>query len=528
MATVSRAEAARVRAYIAGGHVEPEDADLYSRLRERWDELAALAPTDIAAHAQLLHRTDKGVPITFPRHMQVWAYLAQQAEKYRWLCLVAPTSYAKTTFWSQIYPAWEIGKDPRLRFGLISGSAGLAYENSKAVQEVVTQPLYRTTYGPSTAASYAHDGGWGWAQDQWYLKGSQGPPHATMRAMGMDGQIQGRRFDRIVVDDPTSWDQARSKTTMETQRAKLLNTIITRLPAGQRPPENRPDMDARMVVVLTRQAVEDLVPTLEDIGFKVVTMPAMGYWDATKDPVTGEWVWGEEPLWPAVEDHAQLLRLQVAFGTQFELAWQGDAKAGTGSTMFDPDTFQHGRCPYHTMGTSTTAWVDTSSGKSRERGDYFAMVTMGQNQTRDVPGTENWVVSVRRGRINTLAQEEAVEQEAVMLHRMGAPISGIYIATTNEGGAGLYQRLVAKTRLPLLEGSEREDKEFRATPLAGAYRARFVWHDDAVWRKPYEAELERFPGGAHDDQVDCASGAYNRMETGAGGMRVLRSRRARR
>lgn len=525
---VSHQERARLRAYIQGGGIEAEEADAYAKLRDEWERLAALAPTDIAAHAKLLHRTDRGVPIEFPRHMQVWAYLAQNVEKYRWLCVVAPTSYAKTTFWSQVYPAWEIGREPRLRVGLISNGANLAYENSKAIQEVVQQPLYRSVYGPDTAPSYVHDGGWGWAQDQWYVRGSAGPPHATVRAMGMDGQILGRRFDRIVIDDPTTWDQARSKAEMERQRAKLLNTVLTRLPAGQRPPENRPDMDSRMVVVLTRQGVDDLVPTLESVGFKIVVMPALGYWDATRDPVTGEWLWGEEPLWPEAETQEQLLRAQIAYGTQFELTWQGNAKAGTGSTMFDPDTFQHGRCPYHQMGTSTTAWVDTASGKSRERGDYFAMVTMGQNQGRDVPGTENWVVSVRRDRLNTLEQEAAVEQEAMLLTRMGCPPSSIYIATTNEGGASLHQRLVAKTRLPLLEGSEREDKEFRATPLAGAYRARFVWHDDAQWRKAFEAELERFPGGTHDDQVDCASGAYNHMETGAGGMRVLRSRRARR
>jgi phage terminase large subunit-like protein len=523
---VAPRERQQVRQYLRqhGG----EEGERLGLLAQEWQALAAQAPNDIAAHAKLLHRTDRGDPITFPRHMQVWAWLYEQIERYRWLCVVAPTGYAKTTFWSQIAPAADIGRRPGVRIGLISNTANQAYENSKAVQQVVLQPLYRAVYGPDVAPSYAHDNGWGWAQEQWYVKGSAGPPHATMRAFGMDGPILGRRLDRIYMDDPTTWEQARSRAKMEAQRRKLHGEIITRFPAGQRPPENRDDMDVRMCVVCTRWGTNDLIRDFEDLGFKIVTMPALGYWDAVKDPVTGDWQWGLAPLWPKVETTEQLLALRLRWGTYFDLVWQGNAKAGTTGTMFDPDNFQRGRCPYQQMG-GVTSWVDTSSGKQANRGDYFCIATLGQNKQRDVPGTETWVINVNRDRYNALEQEAQVEQEAVLLTRMGCPPEAIYIATSNEGGASLWQRLVATTRLPLVEGAEREDKEFRATPLAGAYKARYVWHDQAQWNQPYEAELELFPGGDYDDQVDCAAGAYNHMEgEGQANLRVLRSRRGRR
>lgn len=484
------------------------------------------APTSVAAHAELLHRTDKGAPILLPRHMQVWAWLAEQIERYRWLVLVAPTSYAKTTFWSQIVPAWDIGRVPRSRIGLISNTAGQAYENSKAIQNVVTNPLYRATYGNDTAPSYAHEGGWGWAQEQWYVQGSAGPPHATLRAFGMDGPILGRRLDRIYMDDPTTWEQARSKSTMEQQRKKLHTTIITRLPAGQRPPEDRPDMHARMVVVCTRWSERDLVADLEQLGFKVITMPALGYWDATKDPISGQWVWGSEALWPEVETAEQLLQLQAVYGAEFDLVWQGNAKAGRVGLLFDPEHFQRGNCPYGAM-QNVTAWVDTASGKEREHGDYFCMATLGQNGQREMPGTETWVINVDRDRYNTLEQEAAVQRQAEYMAYLGCPIQQIHIATTNEGGSSLWQRLVAKTRLPLVEAAERESKEFRATPLAGAYRLRFVWHDNGRWNQPLERELELFPNGDHDDQVDCVAGAYSKMEGVGPQLRVLRRGAAR-
>lgn len=518
--SVAEHERLRARAYLQRhGEAELERAEL----AQRWEALAAAAPTDIAAHAELLHHTNDGRPITFPPHMQVWAYLAQQIERYRWLCVVAPTGYAKTTFWSIIYPAWELGRNPRLRYGLISNTAGQAYENSKAVQAIVQLPLYRAVYGPETAPAPE----WGWAQDKWYLRGGVGPPTPSMLAMGMDGPILGRRYDRIVLDDPTTQEQARSRTTMQEQRKKLRATIVTRFPPGQRPPENRPDMTSRMVVVCTRWSTRDLVPDLEDLGFKIITMPALGYWDATRDPATGQWVWGTAPLWGEVEGLQQLLLLQQAYGALFDLVWQGNAQAGIGGTMFNPQHFQRAQCPYKHM-DQVTSWVDTSSGKSRERGDYFVMATLGVNGTRTDPGAETWVINVNRERYNTLVQEDQVEREAELLYRMGCPVQAVWISTTNEGGASLYQRLVARTRLPLMEGSEREDKEFRATPLAAAYRLRYVWHDEAHWNGPYEAELELFPQGDYDDQVDSAAGAYKQMGAPGAQMRVLRSTRARR
>jgi predicted phage terminase large subunit-like protein len=458
--------------------------------------------------------------MVLPRHMQVWAWVAQQIEKYRWVVVVAPTGYAKTTFFSIVLPSWEIGADPSLRYGLISNSAGQAYENSKAVQQTVLQPIYRATYGPGVAPAYD----WGWAQDKWYVRGGHGPPTPTMLAMGMDGPILGRRLDRIVVDDPTTQEQARSRTVMQEQRKKLRTTIITRFPPGQRPPQNEPWMRSRMVVVCTRWGTRDLVPELEQLGFTVITMPALGYWDATKDPVTGRWVWGEEPLWNEVETHESLVRLRDTNGALFELVWQGDARAGEGGTTFDPMNFQRGTCPYQDMG-SVTSWVDTSSGRERERGDYFAMVTVGENKTLDMPGSQVWIINVNRERYTAPEQVRQVELEAERMARMGCPVDSVWIATTNEGGAKLYQLLSASTRLPLREGGEREDKEFRATALAAAYKNRYVWHDTAQWNNAYEAELELFPGSDHDDQVDAAAGAYNSMTDQGVNLRVLRSQR---
>ncbi|HEX4620124.1 MAG TPA: hypothetical protein VH208_01030 [Myxococcaceae bacterium] len=50
------------------------------------------------------------------------------------------------------------------------------------------------------------------------------------------------------------------------------------------------------------------------------------------------------------------------------------------------------------------------------------------------------------------------------------------------------------------------DKVLRARPLAARYQMGRVYHlYGARWQKPYEFQLQEFPGGRHDDMVDAAA-----------------------
>ncbi len=55
------------------------------------------------------------------------------------------------------------------------------------------------------------------------------------------------------------------------------------------------------------------------------------------------------------------------------------------------------------------------------------------------------------------------------------------------------------------------DKELRANPLSSACEAGNVKLMRARWLLPFLDELEAFPNGSHDDQVDAASGAFTRL-----------------
>ena len=55
------------------------------------------------------------------------------------------------------------------------------------------------------------------------------------------------------------------------------------------------------------------------------------------------------------------------------------------------------------------------------------------------------------------------------------------------------------------------DKQTRARPLAAQAEAGFVRLVRGAWNGPFVDELCMFPNGTHDDQVDAAAGAFNKV-----------------
>lgn len=90
------------------------------------------------------------------------------------------------------------------------------------------------------------------------------------------------------------------------------------------------------------------------------------------------------------------------------------------------------------------------------------------------------------------------------------------------GQAGKEQ---AQSYIKMLSGfkvvarQETGDKVTRAEPFAAQWQAGNVYLVKGAWNESYIDELERFPEGEHDDQVDASSGAFNELAR-SGGMQI--------
>jgi predicted phage terminase large subunit-like protein len=449
----------------------------------------------MVAHARFCHRDDENQPLLAYDHHREWVEVLEDREQFPWVGIVAPPGYAKSTWGSWVYPSWRIGHTKgKVRIALVSNTAELAWGWADAIKETIQGERFKMAY-PGVEPDFSR----GWRHNAFFTNGTPPGLNPTLAAMGIGGAIQGRRVDEIILDDPTTFEQALSPGVMLKQRNWLKNTLIKRLPAGRRPPSD-PAGRARIVVIFTRWGPNDLHDTLVDLGFQIIHMPALGYLDATYDE-DGNISPGIEPLWPEMDPYENLVREREKDELTFELVMQGNAQVVTGE-MFDPAWWaeNRGAPPQREDFDRVVTAVDTASGKDAKKGDYFVAATLGKH------GTDVWVIDIVRGRFNAVRQEDQVKQ-AYGLHKADI----VVIESANEGEA-LYQRLVAQHEgIPLRRFQPVKDKAFRASPLAAAYRQGHIWHARAGWNMPYEAELAAFPSGPHDDQVDAVAMAYSNI-----------------
>jgi len=155
-------------------------------------------------------------------------------------------------------------------------------------------------------------------------------------------------------------------------------------------------------------------------------------------------------------------------------------------------------------------YVDKAS--SDGSGDYTAAVLMhdmrdGGTVIEDVIRGQ-WPVSEREARLM-----QAAESDKAMCKRYA-------IWFEQEPGSGGKESAEASVRRFKKFGAFADKvtgaKEIRAEPYAGAVQNGDVSLVAGAWNRAFLDEHEQFPVGTHDDQVDAASGAFNKLAEAIG------------
>lgn len=150
----------------------------------------------------------------------------------------------------------------------------------------------------------------------------------------------------------------------------------------------------------------------------------------------------------------------------------------------------------------------TKAGEHNQSPDATAGVLMGKRPNgwviADVRHMREAASDVRRAIRNT------ADQDKVMLRRLDVVIP------QDPGQAGKDQ---AQSLVLMLSGhsvkSVRETgpKEARAEPMAAQWQAGNIALVEGEWNADFLSEMDAFPEGDHDDQVDAASGAFQHLTT---------------
>ncbi len=387
------------------------------------------------------------------------------------LIVLMPPGSAKSTYASLVFPPWFLQRHPRAQVIAASHTAELAMGFGRGVRGLIREHGARlgVTLDPNSRAAHRF--------------GTLGG--GTYYAAGVRGPVTGRRADLILIDDPVKGQlEADSPRVRDAVWDWYRSDLVTRLRPG-----------GRVVLVMTRWHPDDLGGRLLEAGesWRVIRLPALA---EPGDPL------GRAPgeaLWPEWEGVAALERKRLILGDRAfsALFQQSPVRSGGG-------LFQVGRIPVVDAvlaGGSVRAWdlAATEGG-----GDWTVGVRLVRGEAQDIPVWQ--VLDVVRLQGGPEAVVQAIRRTAE------ADGTGVAVGLPQDPGqAGRAQVGYLTGRLAgwrVVSSPESGAKAVRAMPVASQANAGNVQVLRAPWTRAFLEELQAFPAGRCDDQVDALARAF--------------------
>lgn len=208
------------------------------------------------------------------------------------LMVFVPPQHGKSEGSTRRLPAYMLGKNPDLKFGIVSYSAPKARKFNREIQRVIDTLEYRTIF-PDTALNSMNlatvAGGWLRNADECEIVGKRG----GFKTVGVGGPLTGEPVDILILDDIYKDAKSAWSEIVRDNIEDWFNTVA----------DSRLHNDSQVLIVFTRWHEHDLAGYLleqegraEDGGkWHVVTYPALKLGAPTdNDPrQEGEALWQE-------------------------------------------------------------------------------------------------------------------------------------------------------------------------------------------------------------------------------------------
>jgi predicted phage terminase large subunit-like protein len=419
------------------------------------------------------------------------------------LIISAPPQHGKSELASVRLPAFWLGRRSNDPVILSSYGASLAESKSRQARQIVESTEFQTLF-PGIATRRDSR-----AVDHWELDGHRG----SMLAVGVGGPVTGHGGLLGVVDDPfENYEQSQSQTIRDKIWEWWRTTFRTRIR------EN-----GAVILIMTRWHEDDLAGRLlaEQSGeWAILRLPALAETQHERDEANQRLglATGQadplgrapgEPLCPQRFGKAELEKLRRDVGS---LAWAGQYQG----TPRAPEGNRFRRAWFPIVETGPTGAVHRvrywDLAGTEGGGDYTAGVLL----ARDSAGLF-YVEDVVRGQWSSGRRNDIIQQTAERdrdRDRNGC----VRIWVEREPGSSgeeVVQALIRSLAGHVVQSDRvTGDKAVRAEPFAAQAEAGNVRVVRGPWNAAYIEELTTFPNGAHDDQVDASSGAFNKLPRG--------------
>lgn len=418
------------------------------------------------------------------RHIEVMEQeVLRTIEEQGRLIISASVRHGKSILISKWLPAWYLGNNPDKRVILAGHEAEFAGRWGRAARDILIE------YGAeifdvevSTASK---------AVSRWDVADHTG----GMLTLGVGGSPIGWGADLMIIDDPIkSYEKAMSELGRRRVQEWWSGTMASRVEPG-----------GAVILVMARWHEDDLAGWLlreDEENWREIRLPAI-----CDDPATdllgrekGEVLWPER--WPRERLDKAKNEVSLAFGEAVWLAQYQGAPAAPGGGKFPEDKWRYilpGEVPEGLW------WVrGWDLAASKDTGDW----TVGAKMAR-LPDGRYIIDDVIRG------QWEGADVRGQILRTAQGDGRRVDIELPQDPGqAGKDQ---AQQFVAMLAGFNVRstpvtgDKEIRANGYASQQQHGNMVLVRGNWNSKWVSEHSSFPRGTHDDQVDAASIAFNKL-----------------
>jgi predicted phage terminase large subunit-like protein len=307
------------------------------------------------------------------------------------------------------------------------------------------------------------------------------------------GQITGKGLDLGLVDDPVKGRaEASSKSVRDKVWGWFTDDFFTRFSDS-----------AGLLIIMTRWHVDDLLGRFMERfpEAKLLRYPAIAEEDE-KNRRKGEALFPEHKSLPFLIERRRVMT---------KAGWESEYQQNpivVGGGIFPIDKLDIISSIDRKEIRASVRYVDKAG--TKDGGAYSAMVLM--HRTHD---KQYIVEDVVRGQWSALEREQRLRQ-AAQIDETLCP-AGYTVWVEQEPGSGGKES--AENTIRNLAGfsvkadkiSGQGSKETRAEPFAAQVQGGNVALKAAAWNRAFMDELESFPSGKFKDQVDAASGAFNKL-----------------
>tara|TARA_R100000458_G_scaffold54522_1_gene57720 strand:+ start:514 stop:2043 length:1530 start_codon:yes stop_codon:yes gene_type:complete len=408
--------------------------------------------------------------------------------KLKRLIINMPPRHTKSEFASHLFPAYLLGKNPKLKIIEATHTADLAVNFGRKVRDLIDGDDYKELFPDTSLKADSRSAG------KWLT--SQGGEYY---ASGIGGALAGRGADLFIIDDPHSEQDAMSD--------KAMDEAYEWFMAG---PRQRLQPGGAIVIVMTRWSKKDLTGRLVK---KMAQDEGADQWKLIEFPAilpSGKSLW--ENFWSL--DELNTIKASVSPSKWASQYMQ--RPTGEGISIIPKDWFmvweeeKPPACEYIIQS------YDTAFLKS-ERADFTAITTWGVWYPEGKIGDESYKGGEAHLILLDCIKERydfpELKNEALRLFDYWQPDTVIIEAKAS--GIPLVQEL-RRIGIPVntFSPGKGQDKIARLNAVSPIFQDGRIWVPDNRWGEELMEEVSDFPGGENDDLVDATTLALARFREG--------------